>query len=255
MMNWANGDVWTISIPNRPALDVIAGALFFLGVVLVTIRYLRKWHWLDLFLLVSIPLLMMPSILSLAFPNENPVLSRTGAAYISVFLLVGLAVEGLRNAMQRGIPNQWGKGLAWALGFVLLTISAFQNYDLVFNQYFKQYQQSAWNTSEMGNVIRMYSASLGSNETAWVVGYPHWVDTRLVGIQSGDPTRDAVILQDQIAGTLSDPRPKLFLVKPEDQASLTLLRQLYPNGNLQLFDSKVETKDFYMFFVPPRGVD
>jgi len=40
--------------------------------VLVIVRYIRKRDWVDLFLLVSIPLLMMPSILSLAFPEENP---------------------------------------------------------------------------------------------------------------------------------------------------------------------------------------
>ena len=80
MFSWDNGEVWPISIPHYPALSVVSGALFYLGAGLVLIRYLRHRHWLDLFLLISIPLLMLPSILSLAFPSENPNLYRTGGA-------------------------------------------------------------------------------------------------------------------------------------------------------------------------------
>ena len=88
MFNWSDGDTWVHSIVFRPALDVVSGALFMIGIVLVVIRYIRQRHWQDLFLLVAIPLLELPSILSLAFPNENPVLTRTGAALIPVFLIV-----------------------------------------------------------------------------------------------------------------------------------------------------------------------
>ena len=84
--------------------------LFFLGVVQLLVRYIRQRHWLDLFLLVSVPLLMLPSILSLAFPDENPSLNRTGGAIIPVFLIAALALEGLLTGLYRRANTRWGIG-------------------------------------------------------------------------------------------------------------------------------------------------
>ena len=108
MFFWDDGDVWVHSIPHRPALDVISAALFFLGLVLVVLRYLRKRSWVDLFLLVSIPLLLLPSILSLAFPNENPNLNRTAGAYVPVFLILAIGLEGLLSAIKRSLAGAAG---------------------------------------------------------------------------------------------------------------------------------------------------
>jgi hypothetical protein len=55
MFNWDNGEVWVNSIPHRPALDWVTGALFFLGVVIALTRFARYRRWIDLFILVSIP--------------------------------------------------------------------------------------------------------------------------------------------------------------------------------------------------------
>src|SRR5690242_1242341 len=49
--NWYNGNIWTHSVPGRPALDVVTGALFLIGVALVLIRYIRKRQWRDILLL------------------------------------------------------------------------------------------------------------------------------------------------------------------------------------------------------------
>ena len=90
MFAWDDGEIWVHSVTHRPALDVISAAFFYLGVLLVSLRYLRQRNWLDIFLILCVPLLMMPSILSLAFPAENPALNRMGGAIIPVFLIVGL---------------------------------------------------------------------------------------------------------------------------------------------------------------------
>lgn len=253
MFAWDNGEVWTTSIPHRPALDVISAALFYLGMGLVLLRYLRRRHWLDLFLLVSIPLLMLPSILSLAFPAENPQLSRTGGAFVVAFVLVAIALDGLLEAIRRSFTEPAGTRLALAIGLLLFTAAAFQNYDLVFNQYYHEYQASSWNTSEMGLVIHDFAISIGSIDNAWVVGFPYWVDTRLVGMIAGYPTRDAVIMPEQLSTTTSSPGAKLFLVKPEDQKDLDTLHQLYPKGWPTLYKSKSAGKDFLMYFVPPSN--
>lgn len=253
MFFWEGGNVWLASIPYYPALGVVSGALFFLGVIVILVRYLQQRHWLDVFLLVSIPLLMLPSILALAFPIENPNLYRTGGAIVPVFLIIGIAMDGLFRTVKSHLARPRGAQMAWGLGLLLLALASIQNFDLVFNRYYQQYRMSSWNTTELGNVIRAFADSVGNPDSAWVVPYPYWVDTRLVGIDAGYPIKDYALWPESFQETLGVPGPKLFLIKPEDQAALEALQEMYPHGWLTTYKSKVETKDFLTYFVPPEG--
>jgi hypothetical protein len=201
-------------------------------------------------LLVGIPFLMMPSVLSLAFPDENPSLNRTGGALVIIFLVVAMGFDGLLTTLKSRQLSSGGKWIAWGIGVMFLTWSMTQNYDLVFDQYALQFKTNAWNTSELGAVIREFADSYGAEDSAWVIPYPYWVDTRLVGIRAGFPERDYALWRENIVDTVGDPRPKLFLVKPEDTETIDLLRELYPTGVLRLFESQVEGRDFYMYSVP-----
>jgi len=205
-----------------------------------------------LLVLLAVPLLMLPSILSLAFPDENPALNRAAGAIVPVFLIIAIALDGLMSVMEKRNPTKSGAYLSWGLAVVLIFISSLANYDLVFNQYQRSYELSSWNTSEMGQVVRDFGEIYGSTQTAYVVPYPYWVDTRLVGMNAGDPTRDYAIPPDQISTTLNDPRPKMFLVNTEDQADLDLLRQLFPQGSLTTYPSRVG-KNFYVYMIPPAS--
>jgi hypothetical protein len=251
MFFWSNGDVWVHSIPYRPALDVISAALFFIGLVLVLLRYIRSRSWIDLFLLVSIPMLLLPSILSLAFPNENPNLNRTAGAYIPAFLILGYGLDALLNSLKRSLPEQLGVVVATGVGLVLVIFSASNNYDLFFRQYDESMRNAAWNTSEMGEVVREFGQSFGDPYHAWVVAYPYWVDTRLVGINAGLPTRDTAITPDQIWDTQTDSSAKLFLLHPQDLDSLSKLQEIYPEGRYWVYPSRTPGKEFVIFFVPP----
>jgi len=251
MFAWSNGETWVHSIPYRPALDIVTAAIFYLGILLVIIRYLRKRYWVNIFIVLSIPLLMMPSIVSLAFPSENPSLNRTAGAIIPVFLVVGLGIDGLLTGLESHHFKAWGKRLAWVVGLCLLIWSSMHNYDLVFNKYYEQFRLSAWNTSEVGHVISSFTDSIGTPDSAWVVGSPHWVDTRLVGINAGYPTKDYAIWPEHFHDTLTVDAPKMFIIRPEEEASLSSLQEMYPEGWLTLYKSEVPTKDFYILFVPP----
>lgn len=250
MFAWDDGEIWVNSVTHRPALDVVTAALFYLGVALVAFRYVRRRNWLDIFLLFSVPMLLMPSILSLAFPAENPALNRMAGAIVPVFILAALALDSLLSALQKGLSGWSGPASAAVIAGFLLFWSANQNYDLVFNQYQQVFRLSSWNTSEMGRVIKDFAGSFGAPDTAWVVAFPHWVDTRLVGMHAGFPTRDYAIWPENLASTQSEPRAKLFLIKPEDEAGQQALREIYPLGVLQTYSSKVEGHDFYIYFVP-----
>ncbi len=264
MFNWDNGEIWVHSVTHRPALDVVTAALFLIGLVLLLVRYIRARHWLDLFLLLSIPLLAMPSILSLAFPGENPALNRASGAYVPAFVIAAMALDGLVSAALNTGPAGLGRGkmragFAWGLVAVLLTWSGVQNYDLVFRQYYDSFRVGAWNSSEMGAVIKEFDETYGQTDTAWIVPHPHWVDTRLPGVWAGIPNRDFAIWRDSLPETVQLPGSKLFLVRanqdlPEanDQATLDVLRELYPQGTLDMYDSDVIGHDFWIYSVPAQ---
>ncbi len=252
MFAWDDGEIWVHSVTHRPALDTISAALFYIGMFLLLIRYLHRRNWLDLFLVLSVPLLMMPSILSLAFPAENPALNRAGGAVVTVFVIVAIALDGFLNTLENGMGSTWGPRAAWISVIILVLLSAGQNYDLVFNQYFKAYQASSWNTSEMGQVIRDFANFTGTSDSAWVVAYPYWVDTRLVGMNADVTTRDFAIWPDQFQSTLGETRPKLFLVNLEDQTAVQALRELYPQGYIYRYPSRVG-KDFLVYLVVAPG--
>ena len=247
---WDDNNIWVHSVINRPALDVITAALFFLGLVLVIVRYFRKHDWVDLFLLISIPLLMMPSILSLAFPEENPSLNRSGGAYIPIFIIAAIGLESLISSLLAQTRSKGGRAAVAGLTLVLFVISAGMNYDLVFNQYSEQFLNGAWNTSQIGEVIRGFSESTGEADHAYVIPYPYWVDTRLVGINAGFPLKDYALPADQISTTVAIDAPKLFIVNPSDQAAQDTLRQVYPLGREFLFAAGREGKDFLIYSIP-----
>jgi hypothetical protein len=119
---------------------------------------------------------MLPSILSLTFPAENPSLNRAAGAMVPVFLIVGFAFDGFLRALEAASASVWNKRLAWGIGLFLVVWAALHNYGLVFNQYRELYDVSAWNTTEMGEVVRSFAELTGSPDTAWLVGYPHWAD-------------------------------------------------------------------------------
>jgi hypothetical protein len=253
MFNFDDGEIWVNSVPHRPALDVVSGALFVFGILLVLIRYIRNRHWLDLFLLISIPLLQLPSTLSLAFPAENPALNRASGAYIPAFILGALALDGLLTSFGRGrMRNILMLGIT---GF-LLFISARQNYTLVFDTFYNSFRGGAWNSSDMGKVVKEFEQTYGRADTVWIVPFPYWVDTRLPAVWAGIPNRDMAMWRDNLPSTVELPGPKLFIVKADtenplgnDQATLDVLESLYPDGQLRMFDSDVTGHDFWIFTV------
>jgi len=168
-----------------------------------------------------------------------------------IFLVVGLAFDGLINFLKSKKFSTVGNRFAWFIGLFLVVWSGWFNYFLVFDQFADQFNKNAWNTSELGAVIKQFSDTTGYMDSAWVVPYPHWVDTRLVGIRAGFPLKDYALWPESIGETTSDERPKLYLIKPNDSDTVDLLRNLYPDGVLRLYKSRVEGKDFYRFSVFP----
>jgi len=231
----------------------VTAALFHLGVVVVAVRYVQRRSWLDLFTLLSIPLLLLPSTMALAFPAENPAPNRAAGAIVPVFTLAAIPLAGMLDWIRR----QWSSRLSrvvWALlAGMLLLIAVVLNYRLVFGEYATQFRRSAWNTGQMGEVIRSFAASTGSYRTAHVVAYPYWVDTRLVGIHAGDPLRDYAVWPSDLANFEGERQAQLFILNSQDQEGLETLRQLFASGTLIHYVPPEEGHDFLIYSVPARG--
>ncbi len=247
---WRDGNTWILSVVNRPALDLVSAGLYVLGTVLALYAWLKHKDWRYLFLVVSIPILMLPSMLALAFPIENPSLSRAGGAAIPILLISAIGFESLFSSLLAKATRTSARSLLIALALLLLFLSGRQNYDLVFNQYNRQYQNSAWNTAQMGEIARDYIRSFGSPDSIWVVAKAHWVDTRLVAMETGFPDRDYAVWPQDLETTLTQTGTKLFFVKADDQEGMTRLWQLYPGGFGKYHQGPVPGRDFYTFIVP-----
>ncbi|MCW5876618.1 MAG: glycosyltransferase family 39 protein [Anaerolineales bacterium] len=249
MFNYSGGSIWLVGLSGRPAFDTFSAALLLLGGLLAVHRYRQNRSWVDLYILLCLPLMLLPSMLSLAFPEENPAMNRASGAWVPAFLLAALGLDALLRTLRQG-AGRWVAVLASA--GLLLALGAL-NARLFFGDYIRQYDGASWNHSELGQVIADYAGSFGSLDSAWVVAYPHWADTRLVAMNAGNPGRDYGIWPDQLADTLGTTAPKLFLLKPEDEGGLSELQALYPNGLLRYHQSRVPGKEFLSFFVPAQA--
>ncbi|MBP7691298.1 MAG: glycosyltransferase family 39 protein [Anaerolineales bacterium] len=259
--NWRGDVVWVNTLSGRPVLDLFTGAVLVLGAAYALARLIFKRDWKAGALLLAVPLLMLPSTLSLAFPDENPSVVRTGGAIPVVYVLAAYPLWLLvRRARWAGL-GQPALG-AGAVTLALVLAGAFTlNRAMYFEQYPAQYIGGAQNASEIGQVVHDFANSFGSYDTAWVRPFPYWVDTRAVGMYAGQVYRDYAIQAPDMPATTADPRAKLFIlhlrdaqgVRPDGEpATLPVLRQLYPDGRLSLYHSARPDRDFLVFFVPAQ---
>ncbi len=247
MFSWEFGEIWVLAIPFRPALDWITGGLFHLGVGLLIVRYIKGRDWRDLFLLLSIPLLLLPSVLALAFPGENPHPSRAGGAIVPVFAICGIALVAIWQwSRQIGLRRRTSILLVGGL----FALSATTNYNLAITRYGDVQRRGAWNTTEAGAAARGFADSVGQLRDVYVVAYPHWMDSRLVALIAGRPGGDFALWPEAIGQLESTDRPQLFLLHPEDETSLRLLRERYPDSLLTRHQSPIEGRDFLMLLAP-----
>ena len=248
---WKDGSTWFLSVTDRPGLDVVTAALYFIGLIIVFIRWLKNRNWQDLFLLVSIPILLLPSILALAFPNENPSPSRTSGVVIPIILVAVIGFQSLFSSLWSKCRRAFGKVMVAALALCLVMISANQNYNIVFNQYSDSYAHATWPSKEIGEVCKDFINSIGTPETCYVSGLGHWVDTRLVAMVAGYPEKDFALWPEDYGNSLAITDAKLFIVKPDQTDALQQLQNMYPHGYSTYHSSTIEGRDFIAFLVPP----
>jgi hypothetical protein len=135
----------------------------------------------------------------------------------------------------------------------VLALAMVNNYRMLFVEFAEVYRQRSWNTSDAGRIVRGFAESVGSYETAHVIPFPFWMDTRLVAFEAGRPGHDYALAPEAIDTTSAVLEPQLFLVNLDDADSMTRLTELFPEGETELFQSGVAGHDFWVYFVPRRS--
>ena len=108
---------------------------------------------------------------------------------------------------------------------------------------------NALNTSEIGSVISQFVDKGNSPDNAFVIPYPYWVDTRLVGINAGFPKKDYALWTEDLKTTLDIEGNKLFILMPQDRKALDTLKLLYPEAEEEFYYSKISGKNFIIISV------
>lgn len=251
--NWQGDNVWVNTVPGDTLLDPISAALLVLGcaVALVLLVRWRQYRWLMAF--AAFFALTLPSTLALAFPIENPSVVRMGALQPVVYTLVALGLYALAHRARRLLGPEVGPPLLALAALVVLWQTARLNYDRYFIDYAIQYRQSAGNSRAIGEAILGWARAFGgSPERATLVLWPHWVDTRAVGIVLGRIGWEQVLQDVDDAVALPDGgNGWLYVLNSQDLRSLARLRELYPRGVGNLVHTDVPGREFYVFYAPP----
>src|SRR5204863_7871817 len=111
MFNFIGDQVWVNTLPGKPSLDMISGALFLCGVVYLLLRLVLRRDRVAGALLLLVPFLILASTLSLAFPDENPSVVRAGAAIPVVYLIVAYPLWLLWKRVREVWPGRAGRSV------------------------------------------------------------------------------------------------------------------------------------------------
>ncbi len=247
MFNWTGDQAWPNSIPGDPALDYVTGGLFLFGVVYALYRLVRFREHAYALLLVGLVVMLLPTALAIAFPIENPSNARAGGAIPFVFIVAALPMAWIL----RSVKANWSPLAAAALAVLLVAVMARVNYVRYFRDFNNSYLDHSWNSDDVARVIRGFANTVGDFDHAYILLYPHWIDTRNVAINMGRIGWDQTLANADAAVSLkSDGMNKLFVLNSQDQNNLARLQDIFPNGQLRTFHSETPGHDFVVWYVP-----
>ncbi len=258
MFNWRGDEVWVSAIRLAPVLDVIGGSLFLLGILYALCYLSRRRRLLAAQLLGGGYVLLLPSMLNLAFPNESPSVVRAGTALPVVAVLVALALNHLVGEVQAAWRRPVGPTAAAILAAAILVGMAALNYERYFGPYAEQYAAHAMNTAEVSAAIRAHLARGGDFDQVYLKSWPHWLDTRAISLQvEQKPGWEVRHVAGDTAALLrlqADRRlPALYVLHPNDREALAALTAAFPAGRAELQRSRTPGKDFVFFFTNGGG--
>jgi len=247
IVNWTNTGSWVDSLSGRGAVDGLTAIFFLVGIVCMVKDYRVGKDWKLLTILLLYPILLLPSALVLAFPAENPSMTRAVGAAIPVMVIAAYGISGLFRLISSVFSKKTRLLQATLIGLIFVPVAA-GNYNLVFTEYAEKYKNSAWNASEIADVIQRFYSS-GKEGMSYLISYPYWVDSRAVAISMGQQAYNLSLPVEQIESTVNVSLPKLFILNPMDKDSIAKLQAVYPEGVISTYQTVNPDKNFILFIV------
>jgi len=245
------GDVVSrVNVPFEPHLDLVAGALFLVGLPLL---FVRIGHGGNAVILVFLAALLLPSALSLAFPNEVPGAVRAGGV-LAVVPLVPAA--GLVAWCRRAAPRRHAE--TWAVALLLTGVaSGLVNARSVFVDYPGHLPYGNY------PLFREIAAAIddhGRRGPVLLKAVPHWDDRDAIRLQTErhqDWGLDDEVIADVDEATLrrwSGGTLTVIVNVGRDRAALTELQSRHPAGATRLYRDHAGVARFATFSFQPAPV-
>jgi len=260
---WEGDGQWITNGGGYPALDSRTSGLFMLGLFMLGVMMFRRRDIALIIIPLGILIMVLPSALAIAPTlNENPSFTRTSGTIPFVFFVAALPLGTLAyQIVKAGYSRRIYYSIAALVVVLVINNAARPNYDAYFNVYRQGYEQSWRPYDQIAEPIQTFADGPGSFGNAFMVGYPHWLDHRIVGQMAGDlnwannlnTVEDvyAKILGNQGTPYEYDPqKPMLFMVNLLDTATLTFLEQNFPGGQIREVYAD-RNNNYYLYEAPP----
>ena len=259
--NWRGDRNEVNTVSYDPFLDYITAALLLAALPVLVWRLFveRSLRWW--MTVIALPLLLLTTTLSIAFPIENPSTARTGVAMPVLFVIAAAPLALLSEwVMGGGAAQRWLKRGLWrwavlgGLCLALFAVATQENYVRYFRDLDRQYRGFVPNTGEIAQAIKAYSNRGITNDNAFFVGWPYWFESRALSVHLGDIAWHETheLRQNEPIPPLVAGQPRLYVLNREDEKRRTELQQTFPNGELKFVATPVPSKSFYLFYIPAQ---
>jgi hypothetical protein len=253
MFNHTGDGVSINNVPFQRQLGFVSGILFVLGLAYCLLHWRRGYNALLIVLLV---VMILPTALSVAFPNEVPGAIRSSGTMVPAFILVALPLPLLRRRLQEALPPLEDRqifasltispGQRWevrwrvpsgirhlVMGLVVLALlwEGRESYQIYFRDYVAHLPDHNYSISlEIARAIDDFAA----DGPAYVKVWPFWYDGNAVRaqlrVQSQEWAGEITQLDSYTAPLATLQGKAMFILHPADGEALNTLRHVFPRG-------------------------
>lgn len=253
MFNYRGDSVFVVNVPYQREMEFFTAVLFVLGMGFVLARWRRGYN---IALLSVFLVMLMPSALSIAFPNEVPSSDRASGGVAVAFLFAALPLALLRQHVANWLPTfragpfafrlpvsdgrdlrvkgTVNMGTAWmvpALGLILLWGDATSSFDT----YFVKYPDAQpYHNYPLSLSLARAIDDFEGNGPVYIKYPPYWYDGNALRTQlqrapqTWDNESDHF---DTSAPPFQDFEGRFeYILHPDDKEGLAFLQQAFPNG-------------------------
>ena len=250
--NWHGDSTFVNAVQNAPMLDTITGALLLAGLAAIGTHIVISRDPRSIFLVMAIPVLLLASTLSLAFPVENPSVNREAPVVAIVFTIAALPIA----LMALRLVERFGRGTGTLIvvyaSALLFAVAATQNYRQYFHDFDRQTRLQVANTPDIAEAIRGGATIGAALDDTYVIDWPGWMDIRNVGFELGDydwAFTHNVLVEDPLPSQ-PEGRSMLLMVNASDSERLEEIERTYPTSYVISYPTEVPFKSFFAVWIP-----